>query len=109
MRQSKHLRVALAVPSLSNDRVANLAVIEDLTERASQAAVDVIVFPETTLTGFVHCEDPTVDQRLAVALAGPEVHRLSVLAQLCIQHVSGRTRKCPDGRASLKLQAGREP
>ena len=88
MPRMGHLKAALSVPRLREDRNANLAEIEVQTRDAARCGADIVLFPESALTGFVHIGDPEHDRHLAVPVPGPETDRLSALARECVLHLA---------------------
>ena len=50
----RQIRAALAVPHLREDPAANFMEIEARTREAAQYDVDLVLFPEAALTGFVY-------------------------------------------------------
>lgn len=117
MSPRKQLRAALAVPRLGEDLNTNLAEVERLTREAAARDAELVVFPETTLSGFVHVGEPDRDRRLAVAVPGPETDRLSALARSTsiylavglLEHAGAELYDSvllfgPDGRIMLKYR-----
>lgn len=68
------------------DKEANLQMIEEYIHEAAEEGVDILVFPETILTGYNYESDITIDGKemhvsLAETIPGPSTERISRLAQ----------------------------
>lgn len=81
------LRLALAVPFLCTDLQANLAMIATLAHEAAEQGAQLVLFPETALTGFVHTGNPEPDRRLAVPVPGIVTDEIAALARKCGLHL----------------------
>ncbi len=74
------MRAAIAVPRIGRDRGANLSTVRALVHEAGDEGADLVLFPETALTGFLHSGVPAHDYELAVTVPSAEIERLSRLA-----------------------------
>lgn len=79
-KESRLSRVAIAqIPVDINDVAANLEAVVRYTEEASAAGVELIVFPECCLTGYMQ-NSPEESRQAAVSATGPELARIAELA-----------------------------
>jgi len=81
----KDIRVAaVQIESVSGNKQANLAKIEKFVEKAAEKGVEMIVFPETCITGYWFLRNYTREQLLDLAEAvfdGPSSQFLMKLAK----------------------------
>ncbi len=80
-----NIKLALAQFSCKReDKKANLQKIEELTLKAKQQGVDLVIFPEMSLTGYV-----VKDQIYEVAetIPGPSVQKIEALAKKTGMHI----------------------
>ena len=106
MNTAGRLRVGLAqIDVILGDRPRNLDRHRDWVRRASTAGIELLVFPELSLTGYF-LKDLAPD--LAITLEGEELRELKALSRGC-DLVVGAVLEEPDRRyfnASLYLSAG---
>ncbi len=74
------MRAALAVNLVCGGWEDNLARIEVMIHEAATAGAQLIIFPETALTGLINNDDPAHDLPLGQLIPGPATERLSALA-----------------------------
>jgi predicted amidohydrolase len=80
-------RIKLALAQISSKREnkeANMQKIEELTIKAKEQAVDLVIFPELSLTGYV-VRDQIYE--LAEAIPGPATKRIESIARKTKMHV----------------------
>ena len=75
------MKAALAINYVRDDYNSNLEGIVDLTELAADTEVNLIVFPEMAVTGFVTNDVPSHDFPMATAIPGPITDHLATLAK----------------------------
>ncbi|GMA66006.1 carbon-nitrogen hydrolase family protein [Alicyclobacillus fastidiosus] len=75
------MKAALAINYVEADCDMNLDGIVDLIEQAAAEEVELIVFPEMAVTGFVTNDVPSHDFSIATTIPGPITNRLSILAK----------------------------
>ncbi len=75
------MRAALAVNLVSGGWEENLAHIEVMINEAADAGAQLILFPETALTGLINNDDPAHDLPLGQPIPGPATRRLGDLAR----------------------------
>jgi len=95
-------KIKLALCQISSKREnkdANLQKIETLTKRAKQEGVDLVVFPEMSLTGYV-LHDQVYG--LAETIPGPSVKRVEELAKKAGMHIIfGMPELCEKAQATI--------
>jgi len=95
-------KIKLALCQISSKREnkdANLQKIETLTKRAKQEGVDLVVFPEMSLTGYV-LHDQVYG--LAETIPGPSVKRVEELAKKAGMHIIfGMPELCDKAQATI--------
>jgi len=95
-------KIKLALCQISSKREnkdANLQKIETLTKRAKQEGVDLVVFPEMSLTGYV-LHDQVYG--LAETIPGPSVKRVEELAKKAEMHIIfGMPELCEKAQATI--------
>lgn len=95
-------KIKLALCQISSKREnkdANLQKIETLTKRAKQEEVDLVVFPEMSLTGYV-LHDQVYG--LAETIPGPSVKRVEELAKKAEMHIIfGMPELCEKAQATI--------
>jgi len=80
-----NIKLALAQFSCKReDKKANLQKIEELTVKAKQQGVDLVIFPEMSLTGYV-VKDQIYE--LAESIPGPSVQKIEALAKKTGMHI----------------------
>ena len=80
-----NIKLALAQFSCKReDKKANLQKIEELTLKAKQQGVDLVIFPEMSLTGYV-VKDQIYE--LAETIPGPSVQKIEALAKKTGMHI----------------------
>ncbi len=80
-----NIKLALAQFSCKReDKKANLKKIEELTLKAKQQGVDLVIFPEMSLTGYV-VKDQIYE--LAETIPGPSVQKIEALAKKTGMHI----------------------
>jgi predicted amidohydrolase len=80
-----NIKLALAQFSCKReDKKANLQKIEELTVKAKQQGVDLVIFPEMSLTGYV-VKDQIYE--LAETIPGPSVKAIEALAKKTGMHI----------------------
>lgn len=80
-----NIKLALAQFSCKReDKKANLQKIEELTLKAKQQGVDLVIFPEMSLTGYV-VKDQIYE--LAETIPGPSVQKIETLAKKTGMHI----------------------
>ncbi len=86
-KTNRTMRVAsVQFESQSGDKEANFRKVEQFTEKAAAAGVELIVFPECCLTGYWFIRNLSLDQLTALAEpfpGGPSTQRLIRLASAC--------------------------
>lgn len=75
------MKVALVTNVLQPTVAENLAAIERSVAQAAEAGAELVLFPETALTGFVNFEDPAHDLPLGQPVPGPATDRLCALTK----------------------------
>lgn len=75
------MKVALAVNRVLLDIPANLSEIIDLAGNAADAGADLVVFPESALTGLINNDDPSHDLPLGQPIPGDVTDVLAKLAR----------------------------
>jgi predicted amidohydrolase len=79
----QNMKVALCVPRLTADISKNIETIEKMAVDASLHGVDVVIFPEATITGLINNDDPVHDEPLCQEIPGQITDRLG---KLCIKY-----------------------
>ncbi|MCK5743308.1 MAG: carbon-nitrogen hydrolase family protein [Caldisericia bacterium] len=77
------MKVALCAPRLTSDVSKNIETIEKMAVDASLQGVNVVIFPEATLTGLINNDDPEHDDPLCQEIPGEITNRLG---KLCIKY-----------------------
>lgn len=71
------MKVALIINRVTYDIETNLSTIKRMSNEATDAGVDLILFPEAALTGLINNDDPSHDLPLGQIIPGPITEILS--------------------------------
>ncbi len=71
------MRIALAVPELTAETAANLDIVCAAARTAGRRHPDLVLFPESCLTGFAISGDPVHDLGLGIEIPGEETRALA--------------------------------
>jgi predicted amidohydrolase len=84
-RMKRKIKLALAqISSRRENKTENLRKIEEFTKKAKEAAADLVIFPELSLTGYV-VHDQIYE--LAEKIPGPSTQRIEELAKKTGMHI----------------------
>lgn len=75
------MKAALAVNLVTGDLADNLEGIVKLVEEAAMAGADLVLFPETALTGLINNDVPAHDLPLGQEIPGSATNRLALAAR----------------------------
>lgn len=75
------MKIALAVPQITNSRSKNLKKVIRFVEIALKQGSHLVCFPEAVLTGLVNNDDPSHDLSLGIEIPGPETEVLVSLSR----------------------------
>ena len=70
------MKIALVVNRVSDSLSLNLAYIKDSLNKCGKQKVDIVLFPEATLTGLINNDDPKHDLFYTVPIPGEITERL---------------------------------
>jgi N-carbamoylputrescine amidase len=82
------MRAALIVNPVGTDEDENLQAVRGAVSSAAAAGANLVVLPETAITGLVNNGDPAHDLPLGKAIPGPLTDELAKLAQRCGLHLA---------------------
>src|SRR4030042_6597966 len=96
----RKIKLALAqISSRRENKKENLRKIEEFTKKAKEAAADLVIFPELSLTGYVVHEQI---YELAETIPGPSTQRIEELAKKTGLHIIfGRPRQSEKPQATI--------
>ncbi|OGO19125.1 MAG: hypothetical protein A2144_00640 [Chloroflexi bacterium RBG_16_50_9] len=77
------MRYAVAVPEITSNTKDNLDKILSMMSEASISGADIVLFPETVLTGLNICDDYDIDRQLAYPLESVPVQAIIDNAAKC--------------------------
>jgi len=75
------VKLAIAVNKIREHKEENFSIICDLVAEASKNDAELILFPETALTGLVNTDSPEKDLDLGETISGEFIEKLSMISK----------------------------